>query len=185
MLNLPLALLLALVSTSTVLAELSENSNDPYAQGRGIYNYRCYFCHGYSGDAKTLTTSFIDPAPRDFTGTDPDDLSRERMINAVKNGKPGTAMHGFDRLLDDNEIQAVVDFVRDEFMLKKKINTRYHTVENGWPDHQRYQHAYPFATGEIALDTPPENLNREQLQGKELYLTSCISCHDRARVERS
>lgn len=183
LLKLPFALLLAIGSTSAVSSDETTITNDTYAQGRAIYNYRCYFCHGYSGDAKTLTASFIDPAPRDFTSTDPDVLSRDRMFEVVKNGKPDTAMHGFDRLLDNNEIQAVVDFVRDEFMLKKKINTRYHTVENGWPDHQRYSHAYPFATGEIALDTPDENLEPEQLRGKQLYLTSCISCHDWARVE--
>ena len=183
LLNPPIALLLAMAAISTVHAELAENSNELHAQGRAIYNYRCYFCHGYSGDAKTLTPSFIDPAPRDFTRTDPDALSRQRMIEVVKKGKPGTAMHGFERLLDDGETGAVVDFVRHEFMLEKKINTRYHTVENGWPDHQRYRHAYPFATGEIALDTPAENLNQAQLRGKQLYLTSCISCHDRARVE--
>lgn len=183
LLKLPFALLLAIGSTSAVSSDETTITNDTYAQGRAIYNYRCYFCHGYSGDAKTLTASFIDPAPRDFTSTDPDVLSRDRMFEVVKNGKPDTAMHGFDRLLDNNEIQAVVDFVRDEFMLKKKINTRYHTVENGWPDHQRYSHAYPFATGEIALDTPDENLEMEQLRGKQLYLTSCISCHDWARVE--
>jgi cytochrome c oxidase cbb3-type subunit 3 len=183
LLNLPLALLLAIVSISAVQAEETENSSDTYAQGRAIYNYRCYFCHGYSGDAKTLTASFIDPAPRDFTSTEPGALSRDRMIEVVKYGKPDTAMHGFDRLLDNNEIAAVVDFVRDEFMLNKKINTRYHTVENGWPDHQRYSHAYPFATGEIALDTPAENLEPEQIRGQQLYLTSCISCHDWARVE--
>ncbi|NNE62730.1 MAG: cytochrome c, partial [Gammaproteobacteria bacterium] len=176
LLNLPLALLLALVSIPAVQAEETENSSDLHAQGRAIYNYRCYFCHGYSGDAKTLTASFIDPAPRDFTATDADTLSRKRMIEVVKNGKPDTAMHGFDRLLDKSEIGAVVDFVRREFMLEKKTNTRYHTVENGWPDHQRYRYAYPFATGEIALDTAAENLDPTQLRGKQLYLTSCISC---------
>ncbi|MEN8169354.1 MAG: cytochrome c [Pseudomonadota bacterium] len=62
-------------------------------------------------------------------------------------------------------------------------NTRYHTTENGWPNHQRYQVAYPFALGTLALDTPDSELSEKQLRGKRLFLTSCISCHDRARVD--
>lgn len=178
------ALLLALGPTALVSIGAAETGSDNYEAGRAIYNYRCYFCHGYSGDAKTLTSSFLTPPPKNFTATDPEELARETMIEIVKNGKPGTAMHGFARLLDDSEIATVVDFVRAEFMIQKNINTRYHTIENGWPDHDRYSDAFPFATGEIALDTPPEQLDDTQKTGRQLYLTSCISCHDRARVEQ-
>ena len=85
-----------------------------HEQGREIYNYRCYFCHGYSGDARTLTSTYLDPPPRNFRATDPAELSRERMIATVRDGKPNTGMHGFARLLDAQEIEAVVDFVRVE-----------------------------------------------------------------------
>lgn len=178
------ALFLLGISITASGAENTEHSEDTYAQGRAIYNYRCYFCHGYSGDAKTLTSSFIDPPPRNFTTTEAEEIDRQTMIDVVTNGKPGTAMHGFERLLDNDEIAAVVDFVRNEFIIEKNTNTRYHSTENGWPDHDRYRHAYPFATGEIALDAPAQQLDATQLRGRELYLTSCISCHDRARVEQ-
>ena len=29
----------------------------PLAEGRAIYNFRCYFCHGYSGNARTVAAS--------------------------------------------------------------------------------------------------------------------------------
>ena len=115
--------------------------------GREIYNYRCYFCHGYSGDAQTLASSYLVPPPRDFTALAPEDLPREAMIATVTDGKPGTAMHGFARLLDAAEIATVVDFVRVEFIELKRPNTRYHTAENGWSDHHRYRDAFPFVTG--------------------------------------
>lgn len=105
------------------------------------------------------------------------------MIAAVTNGRPSTAMQSFANTLESSEIAAVVDFVRQEFMLAQKPNTRYHTVENGWPDHQRYQAAFPFALGEILLDTPAETLTPEQRIGLQLFLNSCISCHDRANVK--
>jgi len=53
-------------------------------------------------------------------------------------------MHGFSRLLNTQEIAAVVDFVRVEFIANRRINTRYHTIENGWPNHDRYILAFPF-----------------------------------------
>ena len=46
----------------------------------------------------------------------------------------------------------------------------------------RYKAAFPFALGEIPLDVPQEQLNKEQLAGYRLFMTSCISCHDRSRV---
>ncbi len=153
-----------------------------HESGRKIYNFRCYYCHGYSGDARTLATQFLTPAPRDFQATDPAQLPRAMMLNAVREGRAGTAMTSFAGTLSEADIEAVVDFVREEFMVRKATNTRYHTAENGWPDHQRYQAAFAFANGEIALDRPWEELNAAQAAGKRLYLSACISCHDRAQV---
>jgi cytochrome c oxidase cbb3-type subunit 3 len=175
-------LILGLLATSTTIARQDDDS-EYHEQGRAIYNYRCYFCHGYSGDARTLTTTYVNPKPRDFTNTPLEELTRGQMIHTVTHGKNKTAMHGFSRLLNKKEIESVVDFVRLEFMENKKENTRYHTLENGWGNHQRYAIAFPFASGEIALDTPWESLTPEQVRGKQLFLTSCITCHDRAIVK--
>ena len=166
------------------LTELDlQSESSHHEQGRAIYNYRCYFCHGYSGNARTLTATYVQPPPRDFTQTGSDTLSRAQMIDTVTHGKPNTAMTGFSRLLSSSEIAAVVDFVRKEFMQNRLENSRYHTLENGWPNHLRYQIAFPFARGDIPLDRPDEQLNVEQLKGRQLFLTSCITCHDRSVVK--
>lgn len=158
-----------------------KNNDDWHEFGRKLYNYRCYYCHGYSGNAKTLAATFMLPPPKDFT-SDSFTLSKQAMLRIVEKGKPGTGMVSFTRYLNVREREAVVDFVRREFMLNKAINTLYHSKENGWPNHQRYAVAFPFATGEIPLDTPQQELSNEQLKGYQLFMTSCISCHDRARV---
>jgi cytochrome c oxidase cbb3-type subunit 3 len=152
--------------------------------GRRIYNFRCYYCHGYSGNAKTLAATYINPKPVDFTSTSPNDLSRERMMQSIQFGRPGTAMMSFSSVLQPNEIAAVTDFVRQEFMVEKAENTRYHTEANGWPNHQRYAAAFPFALGELPLDTSWERLTPQQVEGKRLFMASCVSCHDRARVNQ-
>ena len=93
-------------------------------------------------------------------------------------------MAAFAGTLDETEIAAVADFVRSEFIERKAENTRYHTAANGWPDHERYRAAFPFALGEIALDAPAETLTPEQAAGRRLFATTCISCHDRGRPTR-
>ncbi|OFZ66676.1 MAG: cytochrome c class I [Betaproteobacteria bacterium RBG_16_56_24] len=152
--------------------------------GRRIYNFRCYYCHGYSGNARTLAATLLDPKPLDFTGASPDSLGRERMMQSIRTGRPGTSMMSFAGILQPHEIAAVTDFVRQEFMVAKAENTRYHTEANGWSNHQRYAAAFPFATGRLALDTPWEQLTPQQADGKRLFMTSCVSCHDRALVNQ-
>ena len=41
------------------------------------------------------------------------------MIDALTNGRPGTAMMSFTSVLDADAIQAVVEFVRQEFMQRR------------------------------------------------------------------
>jgi cytochrome c oxidase cbb3-type subunit 3 len=107
------------------------------------------------------------------------------MISTVRDGRANTAMKPFVGLLSAVEIAAVVDFIRSEFIARKNFNTRYHTRANGWPDHDRHEAAYPFATGEIPLDTPWEQLTPSQRGGWRMYFESCISCHDRSQVSAS
>jgi len=155
----------------------------PHEEGRRIYNFRCYYCHGYSGDARTLAATFLQPPPRNFQAMSGDALPREAMMRAVADGIDGSAMAGFRHALTPREIGLVVDFVRTEFVERKARNTAYHTAANGWPDHGRYRIAFPFARGEIPLDRPWDQLDASQSAGRRLYLAACVSCHDRARVD--
>jgi cytochrome c oxidase cbb3-type subunit 3 len=152
---------------------------DPFAEGRAIYNFRCYFCHGYSGNARTVAASFLTPPPADFTKASPASLPEAAIIATLQTGRPGTAMKSFASVLTDAEIRAVARFVLDEFVINKAANTHYHTAENGWPDHERYAIAFPFATGAIPLSQAWETLSAEQVRGKRLFLQACVTCHDR------
>ncbi len=163
--------------------ESGSQASNNLAFGRNIYNNYCYFCHSYSGNAKTLAATYLDPPPRNFTSLKLTDISREAMIESVTQGREGSAMMAFASVLSRAEIEAVVDYVRRVFIAGDGINTRYHTLENGWEDHERYAPAFPFATGEIALDTPLQQLTVEQREGRQLFLTACITCHDRSRVD--
>jgi cytochrome c oxidase cbb3-type subunit 3 len=105
------------------------------------------------------------------------------MIRTVTEGRAGTAMEPFAAVLQPAEIEAVVDFVLDTFVRERRRNTAYHIPENGWFDHERYRAAFPFALGEIALDTPDEDLSVEQRAGKRLFMSACVTCHDRGHLQ--
>jgi cytochrome c oxidase cbb3-type subunit 3 len=105
------------------------------------------------------------------------------MLETVSHGRPGTAMKAFANTLSGEDIALVVDFVRQEFMTDKAKNTRYHIPENGWPNHQQYAPAFPFALGQIALDRPVEELTPQQQLGRRIFMQSCVTCHDRGHVE--
>ncbi len=152
---------------------------DTHEAGRAVYNYRCYFCHGYSGDAKTLASTYLSPAPRDFTRAP--QLTREGVQATLHAGRPGTAMKSYTGTLSEAEIAAVAGFVVREFVQAKAPNTAYHTAENGWPRHERFAVAFPYARGERALDAEPRTAAEQE--GRALFLSACVSCHDRARVE--
>ncbi|MFN3077418.1 MAG: c-type cytochrome [Alphaproteobacteria bacterium] len=147
------------------------------ALGRSVYNFRCYFCHGYSGDARTAAAQVLDPRPRDFTAAS--SLDAAAVVRTLREGRPGTAMKPFAGILSEAEMEAVAAFVEDEFLQGRRPNTAYHTPENGWPDHRRkYGAAYPFVQGEIPLTRPDAELTGEERVGKRLFLGSCITCHE-------
>lgn len=87
------------------------------ADGKTVYAEFCVVCHGERGDGNTRLRRGLTTPPRDFTtATTRRELSRERMINSVMHGRPGTAMLAFDTRLSEEEIAAVVDHIRATFM---------------------------------------------------------------------
>ena len=107
-------ILISLVSLATTPSTASTNSNTPVAQ---LYLQYCSVCHGEKGDAKTHAKQGLRPPPLDFTANGVQSwLSRERMIDVVTNGKPGTAMVGWKTQLTASQINMLVDYIRDNFM---------------------------------------------------------------------
>lgn len=174
-----LAASIAALTASTGAGPTWAESAPASRTGEEVYEFYCYQCHGYDGRARTRAASSVDPPPRDFTAADPASLTRDSMIDAVRDGRAGTAMAAFDRVLSEGEIEAVVDYVRDRFMDSPRTRGRYHTAANDWPEHeQRYGAAFPFVTGELSLDTPVEELSARERRGLKMYFDGCVTCHD-------
>lgn len=150
-----------------------------YARGRRVYNARCYFCHGYSGDARTVASTFLDPPPRNFSALAPADLPRDAMLAVVRDGRADTAMQGFAALMDEADVQAVVDYVREAFMRRKARPARYHSPANGWSGEPRSSLAAPFVSGALSPDVAWESLSDAERAGRRLFDSACVVCHAR------
>jgi cytochrome c oxidase cbb3-type subunit 3 len=172
---------LALQISYPVSAESGpDQSADPVLieEGRIIYEFYCYQCHGYSGEAETLAALNMRPRPRNFAATALDGVSVERMRESVSRGRPGTAMVSFQATIGSHGVKAVVAYVRGQLMDRVDPRGRYHTKENGWPDHDRYIDAFPFVTGQLSTRPDIEALSASQHRGYRLYMWSCVTCHD-------
>ena len=159
----------ALLPTPAALAD---------ADGEAIYRFYCYQCHGYAGNAQTLASANLSPAPRDFTSVTRDQLPVERIVDTVLHGRDGTAMVSFASVLGEDDARAVAEYIHRSFITEDRIDARYHSPANGWTSHERYAAAFPFIEGSIPLDTPWESLTDEQRAGRKLYESACVSCHD-------
>jgi mono/diheme cytochrome c family protein len=82
-----------------------------------LYQEYCAVCHGEKGDGKSRASQGLATPPRNFTTPGlAQVLSRERMIDVVWNGRPGTAMAAWRDRLSRQQVAAIVDFVRSAIM---------------------------------------------------------------------
>ena len=108
---------LAALAAFMILALITAAPSALAADGAKVYAEFCGVCHGEKGDGNTRLRRGLTTPPRDFTSAAARrELSRERMINSVTHGRPGTAMLAFDTRLSEEEIAAAVDHIRANFM---------------------------------------------------------------------
>ena len=79
------------------------------AGGAVLYQRHCSVCHGDKGTTAIWAKSGLRPQPRDFTTAEArKELTQQRMIASVTNGRPGTAMQPHKDLLSKKQIQDYV-----------------------------------------------------------------------------
>lgn len=155
--------------------------------GKNIYADYCSVCHGDDGARAVWTGSGLNPPPRNFT--DPsirDSLSRKEMIAAVTHGKPDTAMVGFSRQLNNQDIENVVNFIRLAFMKMPSSDTKsasstddtISTVSDSDTSHghDNNGHAHGDDTAN-ALALMPHGLTGDAHSGGDFYRDNCATCH--------
>jgi mono/diheme cytochrome c family protein len=80
--------------------------------GKVLYESRCAVCHGVNGRADTPVGRLLKPPPRNFA--DPVEMARvtvDRTYQAIKEGRPGTAMAAWGQILSETEIGDLIDYI--------------------------------------------------------------------------
>lgn len=85
------------------------------ANGADIFRQKCSMCHGINGKgyAAIKTPNFTDPK---WQAAHPD----KELMNAIMDGVKGTAMVSFKGKLDQQEMAAVLKYIRSLGAKKKK-----------------------------------------------------------------
>lgn len=80
--------------------------------GRAFFMKNCFTCHGVKGDGNGPRAYFIAPRPRNFTSSESRQMyNRPRLFDAITNGKRGTVMPAWGKVLDQQQIANVAEFV--------------------------------------------------------------------------
>ncbi|NMG77276.1 c-type cytochrome [Aromatoleum diolicum] len=87
------------------------------AKGKAFYNANCAECHGVKGDGKGPRAYFIRPVPRNF-GEERSrlTLNRPAIYAATFFGRNGTEMPAWSKVLTEQEIANVSEFVFQNFI---------------------------------------------------------------------
>lgn len=87
------------------------------------YTALCARCHGAEGKGDGPIAVNLVPRPRQFTnGKFFNWLPEERAHKAIRNGVPGTAMPPFDKMLSEEQIEELFQYVRTHFLKVKRFD---------------------------------------------------------------
>lgn len=83
-----------------------------YAKGKAFFLANCAECHGDKGDGQGKRAYFINPRPADFTSAKMrSQLNRPAIFIFTSQGKLGTEMPAWNKVLSDQEIANVAEYV--------------------------------------------------------------------------
>ena len=150
---------------------------DLLEKGKKVYFKRCVWCHGVEGGGDGPSADRLFTRPRNFIQgtfkirtTDSGELPLEAdLIKTVKNGLPGSAMPAWGEFLAEDEIVAVVNFIKTLIQDRDFNDTEDEEVnimdfgKNPWG-----------TTGPYHLGIPQADIDA----GKEIFTKNkCFECH--------
>jgi mono/diheme cytochrome c family protein len=131
----------------TQVAALGE-AGVQWAEGYQLYARQCTICHGINGEGSELAVALNTPETRA--------LSSDELARIIREGVPGTLMVGWDQVVDEAEIDALVAFLQNW----EQIDAAGLTLTPPEPIH-------------IDITNPDEML----ALGERLFATTCVACH--------
>jgi mono/diheme cytochrome c family protein len=103
------------LSEARALTSPLPRSPETVSQGKAIYVGKgaCFRCHGKQGDGKGPLAARLDPSPRNFQDQGFWIHRTEgELFWVIKNGSPDTGLVGYGDQLTDDEIWALIQYIR-------------------------------------------------------------------------
>jgi cytochrome c oxidase cbb3-type subunit 3 len=101
-----------LIVAGLLVSALTFRAASPAANGSAIFKENCAMCHGDDGKGSAAMKT------PDFTSSKwQASTTNKTMRDVIKNGKKGTGMMAFGNKLKDDDVSAVIAYIRS---LKKK-----------------------------------------------------------------
>lgn len=82
------------------------------AEGKKIFMESCQHCHGALGDGKSEMAGYLTPPPSNLTAPATQAKPDAELKKTILQGRPGTAMTGFDGALNDGQLADIVAYIR-------------------------------------------------------------------------
>ncbi len=100
-------LLILLLAGGSLLPVPLKSAEGDQPDGAALYKQKCSMCHGAEGKGFSAlkTPDFTDPKWQEG-------ITDKEIVEIIKNGKKGTPMPAFGEKLKDDEIQALVAYIR-------------------------------------------------------------------------
>ena len=80
-------------------------------KGKSIYQSKCVTCHGPEGKGDGPVGKKLKPPAGNFSSTESKKKSANELQEIIENGKPKTSMKGWNKQLNESEIQDVLAYV--------------------------------------------------------------------------
>lgn len=149
---------LALFAWGCSGATPSRNHDPVVASGARLYRTYCGLCHGDRGEGYAADHAGALTHP-DFLASASDAFLR----HAIERGRPGTAMAAYQKRfggpLEDDEITAIVRFLRSHQRGESLDDTRYHAEAHAIDARPIYERECAACHGERGQGTTAQSLN--------------------------
>lgn len=85
--------------------------------GKAFFDNNCYVCHGKEGNGEGPRAYFITPKPANLTSPESrESLNRPHLFSSISKGAQGTEMPAWSKVLSDQEIANVAEYVFTTFI---------------------------------------------------------------------
>lgn len=94
----------------------TEETSAKLDRGRKLYRRHCRTCHGAEGRGQGSAAQFLSKSPLNFHSDTTADFSNRQLKKKIREGKPSTGMPAWEGSLSRAQREAIVMFLRKEFI---------------------------------------------------------------------